>query len=132
MTELIGEFLKVISSKPIVIPEDMVVTGATGALNKKYMLHNYYVQYIHFLLRSTNLDAKMRNKVEVKLSGMGDTLINSCTWRNITTLAHLQVLQKMNMCLLPCLSTIIDDSLPGLFCQQGTDECDASSAPPQM
>lgn len=39
--------------------------------------------------KSTHLDTLMRAEVEVKLSWMRDAHINSCTSRNITTLATL-------------------------------------------
>ena len=44
MTELVGELLEIISTKPIVVPEDTIVTRTTGALYIKY--YNYVLMQV--------------------------------------------------------------------------------------
>jgi len=66
VAELVGELLKLISVKRIVVPEDVVVAGPGGAL-----------------------DALVRTEVEVKLCWMSDGHVHSGSSRDVARLPRL-------------------------------------------
>lgn len=83
VTQLVGEALKLIAVEVVVIPQDVVVAGSTGALN-----------------------ALVRTQVEVKLCWVSDANIYGGASRNVATLATLLLLVGTEQsCVVPLLDS---------------------------
>lgn len=95
VTELVGEDLKLICCKPVVIPKDIVMGRSACTLN-----------------------ACMTAKIEVKLKGMSDVCVHCCSCWDVSTFANpLVFIRTEEASVMPFLNNNVSDAWLVIFLQ---------------